>query len=173
MSNEMLTITINWKDETNKGKLTSIKDYIIYEDTFIANTNNNHQVVLGKDLKYGYCIHPFSGTGKVTEEGRNPCKHIWELREIIERETGVGMYNWISINSIVEFLSKEGIEITSKDEYGVFFGKHHLDVYSMKNGEIDYESSPEVKVEEFKDILASVFDQKWEEKWKEFQEGKK
>jgi len=83
--------------------------------------------------------------------------------------------NWIGLTTIEDFLETKDVLMYGTDAEGVYFGgRKHIDVYSMKQVERaytpDYEGSPEVKAEDFKDLLAKLSPNNWLELWGEFEE---
>ncbi len=83
-------------------------------------------------------------------------------------------YNWIGLTTIEDFLETKDVLMYGTDAEGVYFGRKHIDVYSMKRVERgytpDYEASPEVKVGDFQDLLAELFgSDNWERVWEEFE----
>jgi hypothetical protein len=84
--------------------------------------------------------------------------------------------NWIGLTTIEDFLETKDVLMYGTDAEGVYFGgRKHIDVYSMKQVERaytpDYGGSPEVKAEDFKDLLVELFGlKKWEGIWEEFEE---
>ncbi len=55
-----------------------------------------------------------------------------------------------------------------KTEKGLLKG--HLDIYDMNGTEVEWDSNPEVKTEDIKDLLACLYPKEWEQKFKEFED---
>ena len=91
------------------------------------------------------------------------------------------MNNWIGWSTVEEYLRDNNV-FFSFDEHGVQCQNvsitTHLDIYSMKYSNdnhswfVDWDSSPECKIEDVKDVFAVLFGKEndWEEKFEEMTE---
>ena len=83
------------------------------------------------------------------------------------QQTEIG--NWVTYGQIEKFLEKTEIDISFDEDglVGVLGKKNaHLDVYSMKGTQVDWESNPECRIDDIKNFLA-VFFKNYDEKFEE------
>ena len=91
--------------------------------------------------------------------------------------------SWLGFATVQDFLIGKGISFMNYDynEYGVEIEgfednpPSHLDIYSMKydgyRWVVDWDSNPECKVSNIKDVFAVIFGSNWLDVWGDFEDS--
>jgi hypothetical protein len=84
------------------------------------------------------------------------------------------MADWISYSQVETYIEDKCPEIQlSFDEYGIWVfnldKKVHIDVYSMKGTQVDWDSNPECKTEQVKDFLSVFYPEDYEVRFTEME----